>query len=85
MKRMVVVATMRRGVVDPPEPLDGAQQEAAFQRMRCEEAPQLKRGPLYGDNENCVRWNGAKSVRGSYEPGRGVERMMQLAMHRKVG
>lgn len=80
MRRFVVVATMRRGVLDVPEPLDDAGQTAAFARLAREEDPGSRRLPMYGGNENRVIWShGRPLVNGRYESRPYVERMMRIA------
>jgi hypothetical protein len=70
MKRFVVIATLRRGVLDPPEPLD-----AAFEEVEL--------SPLAALNSDRVMWYpgfvGGHKMPQSGESKRHVDRLMQLA------
>ncbi len=79
--RFVVVASTRRGVIDPPEELDEAGQAAAFWRLREDESQSLRVAFELGMNEARVIWK--KPVK-SYEPAARVDRMMAISARARI-
>lgn len=57
MKRFVVVATLRRGVLPKPRVLDDAGQAEAFWRLRMDESQAVRVRFELGMDEARVVWN----------------------------
>ena len=75
MKRMVVIATLRRGAVTPHEPVSAELEVAMFERQYFES----------GATEASVHWrprHAAKLPKRVFEPRAKVERLMELARKR---
>lgn len=75
MKRMVVIATPRRGVLDPHEPLEADVEAEMLERVYAEAC------------EPNIYWNSnpKKLPPARYQPRAMVDRMIALAEKRKVG
>ncbi len=77
MKRMVVVATMRRGAVEPHEPLPADVEARMFERMYAESASM----------QPNVHWcspDAKKMPAKSYAPRAKVDRLMELASKARI-